>query len=183
MSKRIQVAALAALASTALGAQTFADASALSNNDEVRSIVAEMLADAETRSSMLQSASAGHDGAFFLASPDGNFRLNVKGFMQFRYHLNFTSDDNTVGDDFQPGFSNPRTLLFFTGHIFDSALTYQIRMNFSRATGAAFLDDAFIAYKYDENWSDREMKAGPGIATTDAKVINSESSGRQPDLL
>jgi len=69
--------------------------------DETRALVAEMLADAETRSSLLQnSATAGHDGKFFLASPDGNFRLNIGGQIQFRYNTVFLDDDTrTAGDD------------------------------------------------------------------------------------
>src|SRR5439155_5453186 len=60
-----------------------------SNADETRAIVAEMLADAQTRTSLLAAGGAGHDGQFYLASPDGSFRLNVGGQIQFRYILDF----------------------------------------------------------------------------------------------
>jgi hypothetical protein len=66
-----------------------------SQRDEVLAIIGEMQADAETRSSLMQSTASNHDGKFFLASPDGAFRLNVGGQLQFRYNLNFRTDDDT----------------------------------------------------------------------------------------
>ena len=69
----------AALASAALAPAALADASQ-PTADEVRAIVSEMLADAETRSSLQSSSgNAGHDGRFFLASPGGDFRRHVGG--------------------------------------------------------------------------------------------------------
>ncbi len=162
MNTRTPTVLLAALVAGAFGTQALGD-TVLSDNDEVRAIVAEMLADAETRSSMLQAGNAGHDGAFFLASPDGNFRLNIKGFTQFRYNVNF-NDNNTAGDDFEPGFNAPRTVMFFKGHIFEPELTYQIRFGFARTDGVARLDDAFIGYKIDENWS---LRIGQGLHSFD----------------
>jgi len=83
---------LLAFAGIALGVAGGASA----NNDEVRALVAEMLADADTRSSLLMSGgNAGHDGKFFLADTDGNFRLNVGGQVQFRYIANF-GDSNAA---------------------------------------------------------------------------------------
>ena len=130
-----------------------------SDNDAVRSIVAEMLADAETRSSMLQSGTAGHDGGFYMASSDNSFRLNIKGALQYRYQANFRNSSGGT-DDFEPGFSSPRTLLFFTGHVFDPRLFYQIRTNFSGSDGIARRDDAFVGYKIDEHWT---MRGGQGL--------------------
>ncbi len=128
------------------------------SDDRVRAVVAEMLADAESRSSLLQSGQAGHEGGFFLASADGNFRLGVSGFLQYRYHLNFRGS-NSIGDDFESGFTNARTLLMFKGHVYDPRLTYQIRMNFQSDGGSSVLDDAFVDYKFNENWSVRAGQA------------------------
>jgi hypothetical protein len=129
------------------------------DNDAVRSIVAEMMADAETRSSMLQSGTAGHDGGFYMASSDNAFRLNIKGALQYRYQMNFRDGDGGT-DDFESGFSSPRTLLFFKGHVFDPRLFFQIRANFGRTDGVARRDDAFVGYKIDENWT---VRAGQGL--------------------
>ncbi len=154
----------------ASGAATADMATVPQNSDDVRALVSEMLADAEGRSSLLQSgATAGHDGGFFVSSADGAFKLNIKGFMQFRYELNFR-DGNTIGDDFTPGFNAPRTVMFFKGQIFDD-IGYQIRMNFMRITGGGVLDDAFMTYKIDDNWS---VRAGQGLHAFDREWFHGD---------
>ena len=70
------------------------------NSDQIRATVAEMLADAETRTSLLSAGDAGHDGGFFLAG-DG-FKLSIGGNVQFRYMANFR-DDRAGQDDFESG--------------------------------------------------------------------------------
>jgi len=53
---------------------------------EIRSIVQDVLADADTRASLQSSgATAGYDNGFFIASPDGNFKLVINGQLQVRY--------------------------------------------------------------------------------------------------
>ena len=110
----------AALASAALAPAALADASQ-PTADEVRAIVSEMLADAETRSSLQSSSgNAGHDGRFFLASPGGDFRLNVGGYLQFRYMANFGDDlDGDLGNDYEGGFKFQRVRFVFSGTIYD----------------------------------------------------------------
>lgn len=147
----IRTMSLSLLAGTVLsfGATSvaLADATSSANSDEIRALVADMLADAETRSSLLQSGGvAGHDGKFFLASPDGANRLNVSGQWQFRYTANFRDDD--AGDDFEPGFSNRRTKLQFDGHVFND-FYYRVVAAFERDGGAAVLEDAYIGYEFD----------------------------------
>ncbi|MBY0261266.1 MAG: OprO/OprP family phosphate-selective porin [Phycisphaerales bacterium] len=75
------------LAGAALGLTGVSAAMAQNSTDEVRAVVSEMLADAESRSSLLAGGDAGHDGRFFIAG-DG-FRLNVGGLLQFRYVFNY----------------------------------------------------------------------------------------------
>lgn len=144
-------------AGVALAAGTTASANPNTGNswsstsvDEVRALVAEMMADAQTRSSLLQAGStAGHDGAFFLASPDGSFRLNVGGQMQFRYILTTTDDDTPGVDDLEMGFSLPRTALEFSGNIFEPSLLYRVSTSFSSNNGDAELEDAYFGYAFD----------------------------------
>lgn len=90
--------------------------------DEVRAIVSEMLADADTRSSLQSSGgTAGHDGRFYLSSPGGDFRLNLGGYTQFRYMATFGDDLNGVTDnDDERGFKFQRTRLIFGGMLYDS---------------------------------------------------------------
>ncbi len=143
-------AAMGAGASTAFAANPAPAAS----NDEVRAMVAEMLSDAQTRSSLLQAGGgAGHDGHFFLASPDGNFRLNISGGLQFRYNLVFRDNgrdsNNNPIDDFEPGFTNRRFRMKFDGTIYDPNLFYGIQAEFSRNGGAFTLLDGYAGYKFD----------------------------------
>jgi hypothetical protein len=151
------------------GGTAFADSGqAWSNADEVRALVSEMQADAETRSSLLQSGgTAGHDGRhFFLGSADGNFRLELSGNLQFRYYVNFRDDndndnDGTSEDDFESGFQTRRTQLYFEGHVFDPNLFYRLGANFysngpangANQDGDLELEDAFVGYRWDNGFS------------------------------
>ncbi len=136
------------------------------SEDEVRALVAEMISDAETRTSLLQSGGgAGHDGKFFLASPDGAFRLNVGGQVQFRYALIFRDDgafdtdgdgvEDTTVDDFESGFQTRRTKLIFDGHVFEPELFYKVVGAFDRDGGAFELEDAYVGYDLGDGFKVR----------------------------
>jgi hypothetical protein len=134
------------------------------SRDEVRSMVSEMMADAETRSSLLQGgATAGYDKNFFLASADNKYRLNVSGFTQFRYTARFADNDNTLngggagtGSDFGHGFNIRRTAIAFTGNAGSESLKYSVRI-ISKNGDAVVMDDAFVAYELGGGWG---LKAG-----------------------
>ncbi len=119
------------------------------NGDEVRAVVAEMLADADGRTSLLGSES-GHDGKFFLASDDSNFRLKVDGLIQFRYTANFRSDNTE--NEFEPGFQTQNTKLRLSGQVVDSKWLYNVEGNFSSDGGGFTLEDAWVAYKLSPEW-------------------------------
>lgn len=156
MSHTKSLVMLAGAALTMGGAAIAEQAAWSANVDEVRALVAEMMSDAQTRSSLLQSGStAGHDGKFFLASPDGNFRLNVSGQMQFRYYASFLDDDTPNVDDFEPGFEMRRTKLTFAGNIFDPNMFYEVTGAFSRNNGNFGLENAFFGYDWDSGFSAR----------------------------
>ena len=119
--------------------------------DEVADIVRDVLADADTRASLLQSgAVAGHDGNFFLGSADGNFRLALKGQQQFRFVYN--SQDDGASDSTRWGFENTRTRLIFTGHVVDPSWLYQVSGLFSSSGGGFTLEDAWIGKAMDNGW-------------------------------
>lgn len=126
--------------------------------DEVRAVVAEVLADAETRSSLLQSGgSVGHDAAsgFFIRDASGNNTLNVRGYTQFRYTLNFRDDEDGTVDDFEGGFENRRTRLEFSGNVVMPNLAYMIAGDFNDddAGGTFTLQDAYFGYAFgDSGW-------------------------------
>ena len=150
---------LLAGATIGLGGAAMADQQAWSgvNADEVRAIVAEMLSDAQTRSSLLANgATAGYDKNFFLASADGNFRLNVSGIVQFRYIINYRENARQQApahDDFSSGFQTRRTKLNFEGNIFDPNLFYRVRGDFDRNGGAFTLDYAYAGYKFENGFT------------------------------
>lgn len=116
-----------------------------SSPDEVRAVVAEMLNDAETRSSLL--ADAGHDAKGFMISGEG-FTLRIGGQIQFRYLLNF-NDDAGNDDGFESGFQTRRTKLWFGGNIVNEKWKYKVVGAFDRGDGGSFaLEDAYTSYDF-----------------------------------
>lgn len=125
--------------------------------DEIRGIVTDVLADADSRTS-LQSAGATagwnkDQGGFFIASPNGDFKLNIKGQIQFRWAYDHRSNDgitttNQPGTGSQSipkenvwGFENRRTKLAFTGFVIDPSWTYEIQPVFNRSPGSVTSGD------------------------------------------
>ncbi|MHC4975486.1 MAG: porin [Planctomycetota bacterium] len=160
MSRTFSLSLLAGAAISVSGTAAIADTN--TNSDEVRALVSEMLNDAQTRSSLLQGGgSAGHDGHFFMASADGNFRMNVSGQVQFRWVLNSADEAenaayNTAGpanvgaqDDMQHGFENRRTKLTFSGDAFGDWF-YKVQGAFSSSGGGFGLQDAYVGMKLDD---------------------------------
>ena len=129
--------------------------------DEIRSLVSDVLADADSRSSLLQgSPTAGWDKGFYLASPDGNFRLKVGGQLQIRFVYN--NQDESPTDDNRWGFEMRRVRLLFSGHILDPSWTYDIQINQNRSGGTFFLEDfAYVQKDLGGGWKVRggQMKA------------------------
>lgn len=128
--------------------------------DEIRSLVQDVLADADTRASMLQDGmTAGYDNGFFLASADGNFRLNLKGVVQFRWALSYQdNDDDPSIDSTRSGFENKRTALKFGGHVVDPTWKYFVQGLFSGNGGDFFLLDGFITKELGDGWAVRAGK-------------------------
>ncbi|MHC4129212.1 MAG: porin [Planctomycetota bacterium] len=121
-------------------------------SDEIRSLVADVLADADTRASLLQDGmTAGWDEHFFLASPDGRFRLQLDGLMQVRWIWNYHDQP----DDYISGWENARTKVTFRGHVFSPDITYLIRSDFARSGGSDTLQDAWVRYHLNDQLSVR----------------------------
>jgi hypothetical protein len=129
-------------------------------SDEIRSIVHDVLADADTRASLLGSGlTAGWDNGFHIGSTDGNFKLTVSGQMQFRYIYNRQSNPADIlddmgsvvsgGDRYRSGFENTRTQLIFTGHIVSPQWFYRVQGNYLRSGGRFELEEAFMGYAFD----------------------------------
>ena len=121
---------------------------------EVRAIVNDVLADADTRASLQGSGmTAGHDGShFFIGSADGRFLLELDGQMQFRYIHNFT-EGSSVSDDDDGGFQVRRAKIGFNGHTTwgDRKWEYQLVLSTERDDGNEILTDFKIATALTDN--------------------------------
>jgi hypothetical protein len=125
---------------------------------EIRGIVQDVLADADTRTSFQSSgAMAGWNNGFFLASPDGNFKLNVQGFMQVRWTMNKAngySAATPAGAEYEWGFENANTWLDFSGNVVDPSWTFHVRGNFANGNGGAMgLQFASISKDFGNGFS------------------------------
>jgi hypothetical protein len=123
---------------------------------EVKALVKEVLADADTRASLAGNGmTAGHNGKnFYLASEDGNFLMNISGQIQVRYIYNHRRDVASLdeGDDEnENGFSIPRAKIQFDGHVFSPAWTYVLRLNGNREDTEVFAEEATIGYRVMDN--------------------------------
>jgi len=119
-------------------------------SEQIRALVRETIDDASGRTSLLgDGGTAGWDHHFYMASSDGNFKLNIKGVVQTRYLFN--QRNNSGADNNLSGFEMRRAKLYFYGHIFNPDFTYRINGAFDRKSGAFELEDAWGAYQLNDN--------------------------------
>ncbi|MFM7809648.1 MAG: hypothetical protein ACKPEA_17240, partial [Planctomycetota bacterium] len=112
--------------------------------DQIRGIVADVLADSEQRASLRQDAmTAGWNDGFFLASPDGRFKLSVSGLIQPRFmwsHVRISQVNVAAQTQSTPyyipdpiedrfGFDSNYNELVFKGHVFSPSVEYMVRTN------------------------------------------------------
>lgn len=122
--------------------------------EEVKGLIRDVLADADTRASLVDNGmAAGHNGShFYLASEDGSFLLQISGQIQFRYVANFRDKASsgmniTVTDEEERGFELRRTKLTFDGHIGDPRLHYEVKLSVGREDNDVSADKIIISYK------------------------------------
>lgn len=120
--------------------------------EQVKTLIREVLADAETRASLLEGdMTAGHNGSnFYLASADGKFLMKVAGMLQTRYIINLR--DESGDDDGEHGFENSRVRFGFKGHIIDPSWTYFIWTGHG-SSGSYLPLDAWIKKTFDNGIS------------------------------
>ncbi len=141
--------------------------------EEIRGVVVDVLADAESRASLQSDAvTAGWNKGFFLASPDGNFKLNVAGLMQARFAYNYQPTTSRAGansveaESSEYGTEVRRAELIFSGNVLDPSWTYLFKFAFNQngatlqtdsgsqvTSNAPALDDAFIRKDFGNGWS------------------------------
>lgn len=122
--------------------------------EEVKTLIHEVLSDADTRASLLSNGlTAGHSGKhFFLASEDGSSLLNVSGQVQFRYIYNGrkdTSPSSLDGDEY--GFQLRRVKVFFSGHVGSPRINYSVGLQTDPDTENVELDHGWVSYQLTDN--------------------------------
>ena len=134
--------------------------------NEIKSLVKDVLADSETRTSLQGSAAtSGYNNGFFISSADGNFKLNLSLLAQARFTWNYQPGENIsstapgadttangTGDGVSTwAFENRRTQMAFSGNVVDPSWTYMARLNYGSAvdpytptSGDVVLQDAWV---------------------------------------
>jgi hypothetical protein len=118
--------------------------------EQVRGIVRDVLADSNERASFrTDGATSGYDRNFFIASPDGNFRLNLEGQIQVRYSYSNVPTDSLSATPMRPpapaivpreddqlineyGWEIRRMQLNFFGNVIDPSVTYRVQLQYQR---------------------------------------------------
>ena len=147
---------------------------------QIRSVVEDVLADSESRASLRQDTmTAGWNDGFFLASPDGRFKLEVGGFIQPAFMWSSINPPESDKLDQLPnryGFgSGGYNELIFKGHVFSPAIQFMVKTNFvfnqaisiernvgepnsqvqGSDSGNLNLLDAWVRINFSDNWSMR----------------------------
>lgn len=125
-------------------------------NDEratqIRGIVTDVLADAESRTSFQQApVTAGYKNGFFIASADGAFTMKLQGLMQTRFvwdHL--SGDPNSISYPNAPdskqsryGWEIPTAQLTLSGTLWDQTFEYMIRGGYSNDPTVTIEDQGY----------------------------------------
>ncbi len=123
--------------------------------EEVKALISEVLADADTRASLLDaSILGGHDGKnFFLKSADGNFKMKIKAQAQVRYIANFANNGDLASGDIDEdlgGFQIRRTKLKLGGHAWDPAMFWKLTLASTRDHNEVYLEELLIGYKVND---------------------------------
>ena len=123
----------------------------------VRGLVADVLADADTRSTLQGSnVTSGYDKGFFIGSTDGNWKLKINYQLQVRWSFNDAGDQGNAY-----GFEVRRNKLKLSGNVVDPSWGYKLSIVTNRQTvqfsgtnqnANVFLEDAYISKKMDNGW-------------------------------
>jgi hypothetical protein len=108
--------------------------------DDIRGLVQDVLADADTRASLQGSGmQAGYNNGFVISSNDGQWMLRINGLLQNRWILSHTKNDTTAGaaallggagEKSHHGFETTRAALNFSGTVAKD-YHFNMRLNWS----------------------------------------------------
>lgn len=133
-------------------------------SEQIRGIVQDVLADADTRASLQGSgATSGYNNGFFIQSADGKWSVKINGLFQER--LNYGGQSSSAGNIAGTGkhnaygFESTRAALNFSGELAGKAF-YNARLDWSpyNTPGGGGLSDSPLEWAYggwniDDNWS------------------------------
>jgi hypothetical protein len=124
--------------------------------EEVKTLVRDVLSDADTRQSLLQEGmTAGHNGEhFYLSSADNSFLMELSGQVQVRHVNNFEGGDS-AGDEEESGFEIRRAKIGVKGHVADPRVHYAFRLANDSEDGAGTdldLEKAVVGYELTDNF-------------------------------
>jgi hypothetical protein len=149
-----------------LSAQQNTDWMSEARSEQVRGIVQDVLADADTRASLQgDGATSGYNDGFFVKSADGKWSMKINGLFQERWNLGHqgattpNSNPNVSGNyNTAFGFETTRAVLNFSGELAGKAY-YNARLDWSPynvAGGNGISNDplewAYGGWHQNENW-------------------------------
>jgi hypothetical protein len=150
---------------------------------EIRSVVQDVLSDADTRASLASTAAtAGYDDGFFIASPDGNFKMKLNGQLQSRFAYNWLSSRTMTNSQTQVspvpienfyqsgiakaayGFEIRRAKVAFSGHVIDPGWQYEIELAYQQFFGS---NQSPAANATGSNSTTGQLNEGGGVSGGD----------------
>ena len=140
---------------------------------QIRGVVQDVMADADTRSSLqATAATSGYNNGFFIASPDGNFKLQVNGQVQVRSSYawqtnsawNASKTINPNATKAQYGTEIRRAKLSFSGNVVDPSWQYKVTMAYLPA--GSQVANANGSYTGSSPYNTAGSNSGNGSAST-----------------
>jgi len=130
--------------------------------DEIRGLVQDVLADADTRANLQgDGATAGYNGGFTVGSADGNWSMTINGLLQSRWDY---SDSDAAGTDADWGFSSNRSWLNFSGTVAGD-YGYDVRMDMN---GSGSDEWAWGSMGLNNGWS---LAMGDMVVAADREAL------------
>ena len=147
--------------------------------NQIRGVVQDVMSDAQSRASLQTAgATSGYDKGFFIASPDGNFKLMIGGQMQVRYALSRLSSRSlndwnapSTGKNIQIeraayGFELRRMKVEFSGHVIDPSWTFKVTtvyVNQTATQNSAGVGGITPIAGLEETWINKDLGGGLGV--------------------
>ncbi len=131
---------------------------------EIRGLIGDVLADADTRASLLaQGMTAGYSDGALIQSADGNWSLKTNLHMQQRLvYNNQNTGSGTPPDTDRMGFENTRTKFILSGNVVSPDWFYTVEINVGSSGGTVNDDedrtgtgDAYLGYDFGNGWTMR----------------------------